>query len=74
VWPSYKLDASKKPRQLDILVTAGEKKGITLYAIYAIDGDELRICYEAADRKDRPKEFESKQGSDLVLEVWTRKK
>lgn len=71
---TYKPDSSKKPRQLDIVVTAGEKKGITLYAIYAIEDDVLKICYEIADRKDRPKEFESKKGSGFVLETWKRKK
>ena len=56
-----KLDASQKPKAMDIQVVrddAPEK----LLAIYEIEADTLKICV-AFDNKGRPKKFESKAGS-----------
>jgi hypothetical protein len=41
--------------------------------IYEIDGDTLRICV-AKKGKERPKTFESKEGSGHVLTVMKRVK
>lgn len=59
---SYKIDAGKTPKQIDINehvigFTTGPSRGI-----YAFDGDELRICLPALG-KDRPTEFASKPGA-----------
>jgi uncharacterized protein (TIGR03067 family) len=70
---TYHLDASKKPRELDItLVDEGPDKGKRKLGIYEIDGDRLRICLGPLGSDQRPKEFASRPGSGTVLEVWTR--
>jgi hypothetical protein len=42
-------------------------------AIYALDGDELKLCLEAAG-KPRPTKFESKPGDTTVVWVLKRAK
>ncbi len=41
---TYKLDPSKTPRRIDMTV-ASDKKSVTVAGIYALDGDELRLCF-----------------------------
>src|ERR1022692_2154570 len=43
---TVKLDPAKKPRAMDILGTEGPNKGKTLLAIYEINGETLRLCYD----------------------------
>jgi uncharacterized protein (TIGR03067 family) len=66
---TYRIDAAKKPRALDIAVTDGDGKGTTKPAIYQFDGEHLMICIGA---KSRPTDFSSKPGSGQTLEVWKR--
>jgi uncharacterized protein (TIGR03067 family) len=68
---TYKLDPSKQPKALDIVLTEGSAKGKTLFAIYDFEGEQLRICYHL---KERPTAFESKTGSANTLQVWKRAK
>lgn len=63
---AVKLDATKKPKQIDITPADGRNKGKTFQGIYEIDGDKLKICVSAPD-KDRPKEFATKDGSYSIL-------
>jgi hypothetical protein len=42
---SYKLDATKKPKTLDITRQGPHNTKWTLQAIYSLDGDVLKICY-----------------------------
>jgi uncharacterized protein (TIGR03067 family) len=65
---TFKLDASKAPRRLDIVSDAGPNKGKTLKAIYKIEGDTFTYCV-AGPGKDRPTEFSSKEGSGHTLLV-----
>jgi uncharacterized protein (TIGR03067 family) len=68
---TVKLDPSKNPKALDMSPLTGPGKGQTLLAIYAIEGDTLKICGARAGR-DRPTEF--KGGKDVILMVLTRAK
>jgi uncharacterized protein (TIGR03067 family) len=68
----YKLDAAKRPRELDITLADGPDKGKQMLAIYEWDGDTLRICVGPVGSKERPREFRSRPGSGTVLEVWKR--
>jgi len=52
------LDPDKKPRQMTITGTEGPNKGKAMPAIYEIDGDTLKVCYNL-ESKDPPKEFKS---------------
>jgi uncharacterized protein (TIGR03067 family) len=67
----YKIDASQRPKHIDITAPEGEQAGKTSKGIYALEGETLRMCY--AD-KDRPKDFESKSGSGVTLVIWKRSK
>lgn len=63
-----KLDASQKPKQIDLTHTSGEYKGKVLLGIYEFDGDTYRACV-APPGKDRPTEFSTKEGDGLLLSI-----
>jgi len=71
---TYKVDVSKKPKQIDVAFTDGPEKGKTSLGIYELDGDTYKVCISLAENKDRPTEFASKPGSGHVLEVLKREK
>src|SRR5437764_433176 len=52
----------ENPKAMDITGTEGPNKGRTFLAIYELDGDNLRICYDLAGKK-RPTEFQSRAGT-----------
>jgi uncharacterized protein (TIGR03067 family) len=68
---TFKLDASKTPKQIDMTPDGG--KAGTIEGIYKIDGDKLTMCY-AAPKGKRPTAFESKEDSGVTLTVWVREK
>lgn len=70
-----RLDPSKKPRTMDLAHQEGLLRDKTWQAIYALDGDDLKICYAEADsHKERPTEFATAQDSGLLLVVLKRDK
>jgi uncharacterized protein (TIGR03067 family) len=69
---TFKLDATKKPKEMDVQVAAGGKS-LSVLGLYEVEGDTLRLCF-AAPGKDRPKAFEAKEGSGHTLTVWAREK
>ncbi len=70
---TFKLDATKTPKTLDIISDAGPNKGKTLKAIYKIEGDTFTYCVAPPD-KDRPTEFSGKEGTGHTLLVNKREK
>ncbi|GAC1463147.1 MAG: hypothetical protein NVSMB9_00260 [Isosphaeraceae bacterium] len=66
-----KLDASRKPRELDDTHTLGPFKGKTYLGIYELDGDTLKTCNGTAGQA-RPTEFTTKPGSGRLLIVYKR--
>ena len=63
------------PATIDFEHTEGTLKGKTWKAIYALDGDTLRICDNAPNLdKARPTAFEAKSGSGYLLITFTRAK
>jgi uncharacterized protein (TIGR03067 family) len=68
---SYTVDASKNPKQINMIGTEGDLKGKEAQGIYALEGDTLRICYTMPG-KPRPTAFESAVGSEAYLVVWKR--
>jgi len=81
---SIKIDPTKTPKTIDYVVSGGAVRGDrpasvtgaaggTRQGIYELNGDSLRICL-ARPGKDRPTEFLSPPGKDLVLSVYQRQK
>lgn len=70
---TVKLNATAKPKEMDITGTDGPNKGKTIRAIYERDGDTLRICYDLSG-KGRPAEFKTKEGTQLFLVTYKREK
>jgi uncharacterized protein (TIGR03067 family) len=68
---TYKLDATKSPKEIDITSLDGQEKDQTAACIYKLDGDRLTICipYFTKDPSIRPKEF--KAGADDGIMVIT---
>jgi uncharacterized protein (TIGR03067 family) len=65
-------DAKKKPMEMDIKGTVGPNKGKTFLAIWQLDGDTLKVCYDLAGQK-RPKEFKTDADNKYFLAVYKRK-
>jgi uncharacterized protein (TIGR03067 family) len=69
-----KFDSSKKPHTVDITGSEnGPNKGKTFLAIYELNGDKLRICYDLAG-KERPKEFKTTKGTQQFYVTYERVK
>ena len=69
----YTIDATTTPRSMTITGTKGPNSGRTFPAIYELEGDTLRICYDLSGAK-RPTEFKSIAGTRLYLVTYNRKK
>jgi uncharacterized protein (TIGR03067 family) len=70
---TYKLDATKTPMTIDTSVKGGMYDGKTLLGIVKVDGDTMTIAFTEPG-KERPKAFESKEGSGVVLVVHKKAK
>lgn len=68
-----KVDATKKPKTLDITGTKGANMGKTMLAIYEVNGDTLRVCYDMSG-KAYPKDFKTTPDSQLFLVTYKRQK
>jgi uncharacterized protein (TIGR03067 family) len=68
---TYRIDAAKKPKQIDMIGTEGANAGKAAQGIYLLEGDKLTLCYTMPGQ-DRPADFTSKAGSGATLAVWQR--
>jgi len=68
----FKLNASRKPREIDVTELDGELKGKITACLYEIDGDTLRLCHPEVPGGDRPRTLDSKESSTDYL--WTLKR
>ena len=73
----YQLDATKKPKTIDLAWTDGDNKGTTYPGIYSLAGDRLKICY-AREGKERPTGFTAEATKEIkhhcVLMILKREK
>jgi uncharacterized protein (TIGR03067 family) len=69
----FSIDATKRPKEIDIMDASGNKNEQTKLGIYEVDGDTYKYCLAPAG-KPRPKEFVSKEGSGDSLGVMKREK
>ena len=65
------VDASKTPCTIDMKFTAGPEKGNTNRGIFEFQDGKWRLCLQMTG-KGRPKEFATKPGSGLALEILER--
>jgi uncharacterized protein (TIGR03067 family) len=70
---AFKLAPTKNPKTIDMTIMEGPEKGKTAYGIYRLEGDVLTIAF-APVGKERPKNFETKQGSKEMMFVMKREK
>jgi uncharacterized protein (TIGR03067 family) len=70
---TFRVDASKSPKTIDFHFTEGPEKGKTNLGIYQLEGEQWRICLCMKDNGERPKEFKSNAGSQVVLETLIRR-
>lgn len=68
---TQKLDPSKSPKTINVMVTQGDRRGDVWLGIYELQGDTLKVCFDP-DAQKRPTEFKSERGSGLVLVVYKR--
>lgn len=68
-----KIDPAAKPKTMDILGADGPNKGKIFLAIYELNGDTLRICYDLTG-KARPTEFKTQKGGLHFLATYQRAK
>jgi uncharacterized protein (TIGR03067 family) len=75
LWAVIKLNPTTRPKALDFdhISTDPAKVVKGIKAIYDVEGDTFKICV-ATKGKERPKAFESKEGSGHVLTVLKRVK
>jgi uncharacterized protein (TIGR03067 family) len=70
---TVKLDPSKNPKAIDMVVNMGERKDTQIPGIYEFKGDDLRICSKL-DANERPMKFASPENENQVLMTLKRVK
>jgi uncharacterized protein (TIGR03067 family) len=70
---TFTIDATKKPKEIDIMDETGARNEKTKLGIYELDGDTYKYCLAPAG-KPRPKAFASQEGSGDSLGVMKREK
>ena len=58
--------------RMDVVGEDGPNKGKRYPAIYRFNGRDLEICYDLSE-KDRPVEFQSREGTMLLRVTYSRK-
>src|SRR5438309_6345333 len=73
---TFKIDASKSPKTMDMEITEGPEdvKGKTAKAIYLVKGDELTWCVTHPGSGERPEKFATKEGVQQMLVKFKRAK
>lgn len=61
-----KLDATKKPIEVEFAITAGKLAGSTQLGIVEITGDTVRFHMSAPGSKERAKDFTPREGFELL--------
>ena len=70
---TYTIEPSTKPKSMTITGTDGPNKDKTFLAIYELEGDTLRVCYDLPG-KQRPEEFKTAAETKLYLVTYNRVK
>ena len=68
VTATSKIDKGQKPWTIDLTMTSGEKKDITMKGILEMKDSRMRVCM-AKEGGPRPTEFSSTEENGQILEV-----
>jgi uncharacterized protein (TIGR03067 family) len=72
---TYKLNPLQNPGAIDATRGSGAAKGKTLWGIYRVAGDDLKICFNKPGEEVRPKELKTGgEGGGHRLYVFQRVK
>jgi uncharacterized protein (TIGR03067 family) len=63
---TQKIDPSKLPKTIDVVVTEGPNKGMVIVGIYEISADTLKVCFDPEGKK-RPTEFKTGSGAQTLV-------
>ena len=67
------IDSTTHPKGMTITGTEGPNQGKKFPAIFEVEGDTLRVCYDLSGKR-RPAEFKSPAGTQLYLVTYHRAK
>jgi uncharacterized protein (TIGR03067 family) len=65
------IDPTAKPKQLDFEITEGSGAGNQYHAIYELGDKKRKMCF-ASKSKERPTDFISATGSEIILVYFER--
>ena len=68
----FKLDTSRAPKAIDLLVVEGTDKGKLYKGIYTLEGDYYKICRPTQPEHERPIKFGTQAESGLMMNVYKR--
>jgi uncharacterized protein (TIGR03067 family) len=74
---TFKIDASKNPKTIDLTVTGGQvegDKGKVVRGICQVDKEMLKWCTAEPGDETRPKEFTTKEGTKHSLIIFKKEK
>lgn len=63
---TFKLDGTKKPKEIDVTPGDGPEAGKVMKGIYAVSKDELKLAL-ARSEKERPKSFDKPEETVIVI-------
>ena len=69
---TIKVDASKKPMMIDLIITEGQDAGKTQLGVFEVTGDEIRANLNTPGTELRPTDFTIKEG--FIMFVGKKKK
>jgi len=70
---THKFDPTKKPGQVDAVITEGEGKDSKMLGIYEMTGDTMKVCFDPMG-KARPTSFTPKEGQFSAVVQREKKK
>ena len=66
------LDASKKPKEIDMRFLDGANKDRVGRGIYQLEGKTLKICRGLDPQQERPKDFKTEGQINYFVMVWEK--
>jgi uncharacterized protein (TIGR03067 family) len=67
----YRVDIDSMPRAMDIVGVAGPNAGRTMHAIFELDGDRLKVCYDL-ESAERPHAMRPQEDQLLLSITYVR--